>query len=63
MPIKEFMCPKCLVITEDIFFRGDLEITKCKKCGRRLECPILSAPSAFNIHGYNENNGYSKKIK
>ena len=62
MPIREFMCPKCMMITEKLIFSGEREIAECIKCGRELENKILSAPSRFDIHGYSESNGYAKKV-
>lgn len=61
MPIREFMCPKCLMITEKLIFPGDLEECVCSKCGKIIKKTIMSS-CTFELKGggwYAD--GYSKK--
>jgi putative FmdB family regulatory protein len=44
MPIYEYECTKCKSHTEAFQKLSDKPLTKCKKCGGRLE-KILSAPA------------------
>jgi putative FmdB family regulatory protein len=44
MPIYEYECKKCQSHTEAFQKVSDKPLTKCKKCGGRLE-KVLSAPA------------------
>ena len=44
MPIYEYECTKCKSHTEAFQKLSDKPLTKCKKCGGRLE-KVLSAPA------------------
>ena len=44
MPIYEYECTKCNAHTEAFQKLSDKPLTKCKKCGGRLE-KVLSAPA------------------
>ena len=44
MPIYEYQCRKCKSHTEAFQKINDKPLTKCKKCGGRLE-KIISAPA------------------
>jgi putative FmdB family regulatory protein len=44
MPIYEYECNKCKSHTEAFQKLSDKPLTKCKKCGGRLE-KVLSAPA------------------
>lgn len=61
MPIREFMCPKCLKITEKLIFPGELEECKCSKCGKIITKTVIST-CTFELKGggwYAD--GYSSK--
>ncbi|HJX89076.1 MAG TPA: FmdB family zinc ribbon protein [Pyrinomonadaceae bacterium] len=44
MPIYEYECRKCKAHTEAFQKLSDKPLTKCKKCGGRLE-KVISAPA------------------
>jgi putative FmdB family regulatory protein len=44
MPIYEYQCKKCKAHTEAFQKITDKPLTKCKKCGGRLE-KVISAPA------------------
>lgn len=60
MPIFEYKCEKCDRIVEKLLFGKEIDEEQlCSKCRKPMK-RILSTYS-FDIHGYNEKNGYSKK--
>ena len=44
MPLYEYQCLKCKAVTEKIRKFSDPPLTKCEKCGGKLE-RLLSAPA------------------
>ena len=44
MPIYEYECRKCKAHTEAFQKLSDKQLTKCKKCGGRLD-KVISAPA------------------
>jgi putative FmdB family regulatory protein len=61
MPIREFLCPKCKVITERLIFNGEEVYAECFKCGKELKDTIISS-CTFELKGggwYAD--GYSNK--
>lgn len=61
MPIREFKCPKCLVITEKLIIGSDREAAICWKCGKEITKTVLST-CTFELKGggwYAD--GYSRK--
>lgn len=60
MPIYEFKCNKCKSTFEQLTKESD-NISTCPVCGHQSH-KIISI-SHFRIHGYTEENGYSKPEK
>ncbi len=62
MPIYEFKCKDCLVVTQGSFpINNNVKKVKCRKCGKTAE-KIIST-SNFKVNGFSEKNGYSKGEK
>ena len=59
MPVYEYECKKCGNIFEVITTVKDKKSKKCIKCGADSN-KILSATAKPIIHGFSEENGYSK---
>ena len=59
MPVYEYKCKKCGNIFEVIATIKDKKIKACTKCGSD-SYKILSATAKPIIHGFSEENGYSK---
>ena len=64
MPIYEFMCEKCLKLTEESLpIHSVKQLTKCKFCEENRARRIISQPSGYNMCGYSEKNGYAGEKK
>ncbi|MHA2180924.1 MAG: FmdB family zinc ribbon protein [Promethearchaeota archaeon] len=64
MPIYEFMCEKCLKVTEELLtIYSKKQLTKCKFCEEVRAKRIVSEPSGYCMNGYSYKNGYSKGEK
>lgn len=61
MPLREYLCKKCNHGPFEKLVFGDLEeqAVRCPKCGGEVK--ILLSKSNIEIHGYNADNGYSRK--
>ena len=64
MPIYEFMCSKCLKITEELLpINSVKQLTNCRFCKENRARRIVSEPSGYSMKGFSEKNGYSTKEK
>ena len=58
MPVYEFVCEKHGKF-EEITIKAEWKDIRCPKCGKKVK-KVMSAPSMFQIHGFNAGNGYAK---
>lgn len=64
MPIYEFMCGKCLKITqESLPINSNKKLTDCRFCKRNRARKIISQYSGYRMNGYSEKNGYAGEKK
>jgi putative FmdB family regulatory protein len=68
MPIYQFECQECGFTFEHMMSIKDGELCKksksnCPQCGKKDSVIKIMSVSSFIIHGYSEQNGYSKSNK
>jgi len=63
MPIYEFKCEKCQLITSELLsIKSKKKQLTCEFCGRTAK-RIMSVTGGIDVKGFNAKNGYSKGDK